>query len=541
MAWTLGLAILLLLVLVVWTALGPRKAGPGVVNGGQQGAGRASSGDGVSGDGWVGLDPPGGGDRADLGQRRVPLPARAAGEDALAGERILGFPPGSDLGARAEGLRAVGLRVLGMDPRLGTIRVGGAEGDHLRLLEAWADSEGADLWPNFAVRTPTPPPSTASLRPVGRAGGTALGLRGGGGGGVRVAVVDTAISPSALAPGSGIRVFGEGTGTGAGHGTAVAGILLGSADGLPGLLPEVELMSFPILDGDGTADAHSLATAILDAVEAGAQIISLSLGGYGDAPYLRSAVEYAAARGVVLVAAAGNDARDGVLFPARYPTVVGVAALDADLRRAPFSNFGPGIGFGAPGVGVESVREDGLPIWFSGTSAAVPVLVAAVAEVMDFFPNLTAMEAVEVLARHADDKGPVGPDPYFGVGVPSGERVRESGQAGLTDLAVTDFWPVQTASTGNALAFTVTVQNRGQTVAGFTRLEVRINQSQPLVFNLGTLAPGQSTGALVTLPWSELGGAEGARVEAVVTQAGPALDDRPWNDGRVGQFTLNSP
>lgn len=186
---------------------------------------------------------------------------------------------------------------------------------------------GGTVSGNFYVRVPEVP---LEVRQKGDAlyqvvGKKALDLIGAGnvadfwGKGVRIALMDT--------PVEGVdQVEGET----AGHGTAMRSLILGQKGPARGAAPGAELVPFAVLDQNGKGNSFVLAQAILRATDQGFRVINMSLGSDGDSPVVQSAVAYALARNVVLVAAAGNDAVNRVSYPAAYEGVVAVASVDAD-------------------------------------------------------------------------------------------------------------------------------------------------------------------------------------------------------------------
>ncbi len=167
-----------------------------------------------------------------------------------------------------------------------------------------------------------------------------------------------------------------------GHGCSVAGIISATADngvGMAGIAPNVHILIFRVLDAYGRGTYSDVAAAIVDAVNAGAQIVNLSLGGANPSGVLEQAVRYADERGVLVVAAAGNTGREGVLYPAAYESVVAVAAVDPNLQRSSFSTFGPEVDLLAPGRNILTTRLDGGYALMNGSSfgAANTVGVAA--------------------------------------------------------------------------------------------------------------------------------------------------------------------
>ena len=161
----------------------------------------------------------------------------------------------------------------------------------------------------------------------------------------------------------------------AGHGCAVSGVIAANIDngiGIAGVAPNTQIMPLRVLDAQGIGTYSDVAAAIVYAVNQGASIINLSLGGPNSANILANAVNYAASHDVVVVAAAGNTGTAGVLYPAAYEPVIAVGAVDVSLQRSNFSTYGPEIDALAPGRDILTTRNDGGYDRFSGTSLAAP-------------------------------------------------------------------------------------------------------------------------------------------------------------------------
>ncbi|WP_250123293.1 S8 family peptidase [Chroococcidiopsis sp. CCMEE 29] len=169
-----------------------------------------------------------------------------------------------------------------------------------------------------------------------------------------------------------------------GHGTHVAGTVAQSTNngyGVAGVAYEASLMPLKVLDGYGGGTVADIAEAIKFAADNGADVINMSLGGGGDSQLMHEAIKYAHHKGVAIVAAAGNANQNAAAYPARYPQVISVAALDASGEKAPYSNFGAGVDISAPG-GSEAGKilqntidpETGEAVFagFQGTSMAAP-------------------------------------------------------------------------------------------------------------------------------------------------------------------------
>ena len=204
------------------------------------------------------------------------------------------------------------------------------------------------------------------------------------------------------------------------HGTAVAALIAGASDGpAPGLLPHAEIVAvdaFHRAGGEEAADAYDVVRALDRLAEHDVDFINLSLAG-PDNDVLEEAVVAMAARGVVLVAAAGNAGpRAPPQFPAAYRNVVAVTAADSSGRAYRQATGGAHVAFAAPGVKLwtASARAGRLR---SGTSYAAPFVTAALAVLRERGPEVPAADLVGTLATTARDLGEAGRDPVFGWGM----------------------------------------------------------------------------------------------------------------------------
>jgi len=232
--------------------------------------------------------------------------------------------------------------------------------------------------------------------------------------GVSVAILDTGIDPAhedlAANIGQGLDcVDGDCTESVAdpdgSHGTAVAGVA-GAVDnelGVVGVGPAITLHSVKVLSEDGgTYDA--VAAGIEASADAGYDIQNMSFGG-GDSNLVRDAMQYAAARGVVMVAAAGNGRCDDcVIFPASADETIAVSATDENDKLASFSSTGPEIDLAAPGLDVLTTLTDDRYGYASGTSLAAPHVSAAAAVVIAS-GVIDREEVKKRLTESADDIG----------------------------------------------------------------------------------------------------------------------------------------
>jgi len=265
--------------------------------------------------------------------------------------------------------------------------------------------------------------------------------------GQRVAVIDTGVAPHPRLAGrlvglDDLLAGGDGLADCDGHGTAVAG-LIGAApdprDGSAGVAPGARILALrqfsPTVagpDGRPAGDLRSLATALREAVGAGATVVNISgavclpveQAAVEGAP-LRSALRAAAVADVVVVAAAGNvdsggcaaDRPDLVSLPGWEDGVLTVGAVGPDDRPARFTARGPWVDVAAPGTGVRSLSVDGgtgPPL--DGTSFAAPLVAGLAALIRERRPGLTAREVVDRITGTAR-RPAAGRDEAVGSGV----------------------------------------------------------------------------------------------------------------------------
>jgi len=160
----------------------------------------------------------------------------------------------------------------------------------------------------------------------------------------------------------------------------IAGIIAAAHDtvGIAGALPNVRLLPLRVLDAQGVGFYSDAAAAIVAAADRGAGVINLSIGGVYPSTILQQAIDYAIARGVTVVAAAGNTG-GAILYPAAYPDVISVGALNPDGTTASFSSGGTSVDALAPGVDILTTSRDGDWSSRTGTSFAAPYVSAAAA------------------------------------------------------------------------------------------------------------------------------------------------------------------
>jgi len=250
----------------------------------------------------------------------------------------------------------------------------------------------------------------------------------GNGQGVTVAVLDTGVD--ATHPDLGGRVLpgwdsmddtGDGRSDPNGHGTHVAGIIAATANnslGIAGIAPAVDILPVRVLDASGNGDDDELAYGIIWAVDHGADILNLSIGGAVPSDLLKGAIDYALSMDVLVVVAAGNSGASGnePSYPAAYEEALAVGATDSADRRSLFSNTGAYLDIAAPGSWIVSTWPGGRYQTSSGTSMAAP-FVAATAALLQSRTGTKGRALGDLLTATAIDLGDPGRDDAFGAGL----------------------------------------------------------------------------------------------------------------------------
>jgi subtilisin family serine protease len=203
-----------------------------------------------------------------------------------------------------------------------------------------------------------------------------------------------------------------------GHGTHVAGIIaakMNNNNGIAGIA-QVKIMPLKVLDSYGNGYDSDVAEAIYYAVENGARIISMSIGGSDYSTVLKEACDYAWNHGVLLVAASGNDGENNIDYPAAFSSVIAVGSVDKKDKLSSFSDFGKQQELVAPGESIYSTYLGNSYTYFSGTSMATPQVSALASLILSMNPSISGSDLRNLLHISVDDLGPKGKDQYYGYG-----------------------------------------------------------------------------------------------------------------------------
>lgn len=232
-----------------------------------------------------------------------------------------------------------------------------------------------------------------------------------------------------LAPGRDFVVVGGSANDDEGHGTHVAGIAAAATNNSLGIAgtashADIRLMPVKVLDQEGIGEDFNIVQGMIWAVDQGAKVLNLSLGGTASGQAMENAVQYAVERGCLVVASGGNNDTDNPfynpqIYPAAYPAVLAVAACDAAGARAPYSLYHDYIDLAAPGGTTESAAALILSTYFRsasdyypqyGTSMAAPVVSGCAAMLWVQDPSRSPEEVLNLLTTTADKTGSLAAD-----------------------------------------------------------------------------------------------------------------------------------
>lgn len=359
------------------------------------------------------------------------------------------------------------------------------------------------------------------------------------GAGVRVAVIDTGVDAGhpdlqgQVLPGYDFVNEDPDPFDDHGHGTRMAGIVAAVANnavGISGVAPQAALLPVKVLDGQGYGAYSAVASGIIYAVDQGARVLNLSLSGAVQSAVLQDAVDYATARGVLVVAAAGNDGSDFPAYPAAARGAVAVSATDETDAHPGFSNYGNWIDLAAPGVNIITTSAGRGYSSSSGTSPAAAFASAVFALVLAAEPTLTGDAALARVAGGAIDLGAGGWDRYYGWGrvdaygalTPGSEPPPADGAAPEVDVV--------TPAAGSLLSGVTAVAVTATDDLAVTRVDLFVDRvwqgaltAPPYVFavDAGALAPGKHR--LNAIAYDGAGRAGRSRSVRVLSTTGQGL------------------
>lgn len=452
---------------------------------------------------------------------------------ALPGQRVLVF---KDQAALEDFLKRAGdkVRLMGRLDALNALRIGFTNYDDLASLLGGGEEESLV----YPVDVPVPE-GTAQDGAVALGKGLHewLGITGDNsawGSGVTIAILDTGVanSPAFASNISSLNLVdlpGD-LSKQNGHGTAVASMIIGQNSLTPGVAPGADIVSIRIANDLGQSDSYLLAKGIVAAVDAGASLINISMGSFGNSALVRNAIAYAQAAGSLIIAATGNNGLDRVSYPAANDGVIAVGAVDAVGNHLDFSNTGSQVAISAPGFGVNAAWTGDQAASVSGTSFSSPIVAGAIAALMSQpgAAKLTPAQAKNLLFAYLNDGGEEGADTSLGAGMPDLGRALNANTRGIYDAALASqrILPPTAAYPNGQLE--VMVQNRGTE----TLINTAVAISTPngvITSNITSL--GVNGVKTIRIPLSQAT-AEKTRYVSNVNLSSGIRDAKPSNDRR---------
>ena len=294
-----------------------------------------------------------------------------------------------------------------------------------------ADPAVVQAQPNYLYRLqqaakPAAVPQFALAR-LGLAGETNRGK------GVRIAIIDTPVDAAhPMLNGASLQsvdVAERGADPLLDHGTGIAGIMA-ARQTLAGIAGEADYVSVGVFmrgpDGKPASTSWLIGKGLDEAYRRDAGIFNMSFAGPED-PLVSESITGAASHDIICVGAAGNDGPEAApLYPAAYPEVIGVTAIDDKDRIYDRANRGAQVDYAAPGVGVLTLAPGQGVVHATGTSYATAHVSGLAALILSAAPGTTPKRLREVLDGSAADLGEPGTDPVYGRGVPDASRALSS-------------------------------------------------------------------------------------------------------------------
>lgn len=296
-----------------------------------------------------------------------------------------------------------------------------------------------------------------------------------------------------------------------GHGTHVAGTVAATdnGSGVVGVAPEAKLYALKVLNASGSGSFSDVIRALEWVVDNNIKITNNSYGSSGDPGTLvKAAFDNSYSGGVLHIAAAGNSGscggkNDSVGYPAKYGSVVAVAATNQSDARPCFSSTGPAVEISAPGVSINSTKMGGGYVVYSGTSMASPH-VAGVAALLTNTAALPSNSDIRnLLTSTAQDLGAAGRDSLYGYGLVNAAAAvaavssSPAAPAPAVNVVVTTDKTSYVSGTDTQATLTAVVTNEyGESISGLTGFVTKLDSTQVGVDFSETATPGTYTGTL---------------------------------------------
>jgi hypothetical protein len=441
---------------------------------------------------------------------------------------------------------ACGFKVLAKLDGLNAVRIGYDSLADLASDMAANAADYGDLDANFLVSAPEVPTETdprfdGKFTPFGsdKQLFDFLGIEGDTskwGNGVTIAILDSGVAADPTFGTNRVRYIDIGQGVfplaDNGHGTAVASLAGGMDPMAMGTAPGSNLLSIRVTGTDGLSDSFTIAQALVAAVDAGAQVVNISMGSYGNTAVMTNAVTYATSRGVMIVASAGNDQVAQLTWPAADPRVISVGGVDLSEQQVIFSNSGDNLQISAPGLGLPSAWTNNQRVLMDGTSGSAPLVAGSIAAMMSQNPGLSPVQAWQLLRTYSSDGGTPGPDPNFGAGILNVGWAMNRNNYNRIDTAVSSQFFDPTT-----LEMQFVVQNRSARGVGGLELDVNTTVGAK-DFSVPWLGPGGIYSVRMPVDYQTLRAYGRADYTATLINPPGLIDAIPANNQRNNRITV---
>jgi len=318
-------------------------------------------------------------------------------------EVLLGLLPGMTLAEFKELLRQIGGTVLDSHTAVGIYRIRLPEdADVPSLIEQITrHPKVAKAEPNYAY--PIPEPLQAPALSESASGSVNISAPEGA---AVIAVLDTGLDPDSVPQEYVLASFDaldpdESISDSLGHGTQMALIAAGVVKPY-GVRTESDtstpVLPIRVFDDNGYTSSFTIMSSIDFALQNGARVMSLSWGSETRSDFLESALNYARSKGLLILASAGNEPTGEPVYPAAYPSVIGVGALGPDGKSWEQSNYGDFVTLYAPGFATLPVGYKGDPGAYAGTSISAAFAANIAADYLSKHPDASTEEVLKVLA-----------------------------------------------------------------------------------------------------------------------------------------------
>lgn len=220
-----------------------------------------------------------------------------------------------------------------------------------------------------------------------------------------------------------------------GHGTGIASVIAARTNnqkGIAGVDQKARIMVLKALNEIGGGEFNDIVEAVRYAADNGAKVINMSFGASAGDRDLRSAIDYAISKNVIIVAASGNAGEDRIFYPAAYKSVISVGSIDDSDRHSDFSNYGSGLDVVAPGEEIIMADLDDGFMEAAGSSFASALVSGIACLAVAVNPSLTQSQFTELLHTTSHKIGSKSPSDKYGYGKPDALQILESLRGSLT-------------------------------------------------------------------------------------------------------------